>query len=106
MGRAIARTMQRNGLSASPVNAVHDKVTRFTPAAVRYREGQILHLATVEGLGDAEAEILSFNKGAHDDVVDTVAYAVIHANDIGIARANTPDEPRRRSTGIQPGMAM
>lgn len=50
-----------------------DKLTRFLPMQARYEQGQVAHAPTLPP--EFEDELLSFPVGAHDDMVDALAYA-------------------------------
>jgi len=60
-------------LNVRGIKPISDKVSRFAPLEARYELGQVYH---VRGLPqEFEAELLSFPIGAHDDMVDSLAYA-------------------------------
>jgi len=52
-----------------------DKVERANYAAVRYEQGAIFHPRTAMWLREFEDELISFPRGRHDDMVDTVSDA-------------------------------
>ena len=69
------------GVPVVPVSATGDKITRVLGASQpRYESGSVFHLLNAPWLQDFEAELLAFDKGAHDDQVDVVTYACIHQN--------------------------
>ena len=60
-------------LNIRGIKPISDKVSRFALLEARYELGQVYH---VRGLPrEFEAELLSFPIGAHDDMVDSLAYA-------------------------------
>lgn len=77
----------RTGLPVKEVKAEKDKVTRAWPAAARMEQHRIwFPPASVPWMTEVEDELLAFPAGRHDDIVDTLAYAVLEA-----ARENTGD---------------
>ena len=52
-----------------------DKRLRAIPAATKYENGQVFHLAGAPWLDDLEDELVAFDKGKHDDQVDVVGMA-------------------------------
>ena len=52
-----------------------DKLTRARPAAVRMKAGAVYFKKGAFWLPEYEEELISFDKGAHDDQVDVTAYA-------------------------------
>jgi len=66
---------QRAGLPIRPLKADKDKLSRALSAASLYEAGAIYHPVSAHWLGEWESELLMFPNGAHDDQVDTVAYA-------------------------------
>lgn len=63
------------GVPVAELQADKDKLTRAIPAAGRVHAGKVWFPAGAPWLEDWEAELLSFPRGAHDDQVDTLAYA-------------------------------
>jgi predicted phage terminase large subunit-like protein len=55
------------------------KVLRATQVSILYENGQVYHKAGAEWLDAVESELLVFPNGAHDDIVDTAAYAGMEA---------------------------
>jgi predicted phage terminase large subunit-like protein len=54
-----------------------DKMQRAVTAAILYESGKVYHLAGAPWLADFESELLHFPVGAHDDMVDALAYGAI-----------------------------
>jgi hypothetical protein len=73
-----------------PLTADTDKVTRAQDAASLSTQGQLLLLEGAPWEPDARHELLIFDNGAHDDIVDTISYAGIEFNK---ARKHEPQEP-------------
>lgn len=72
--RAIAA-----GLPVEPIKADKDKVSRALVAAARVENHKVWFPAIARDWLDAiESEMRVFPNGAHDDFVDTLAYAAIH----------------------------
>ena len=69
----IQQLAAQTALNVRGVRPISDKVSRFAPMEARYELGQVYH---VRGLPpEFESELLSFPIGAHDDMVDALAYA-------------------------------
>lgn len=86
-----ARLHGRNGMPLfRPLKADTDKVTRAQDAATLSTQGQLLLLEDAPWLGDARHELLIFDNGTHDDIVDTISYGAIEFNK---ARQHEPVEP-------------
>ena len=76
VGKTLYQMLLREGLPIRELKAEADKVTRAMPAAARMEAGCVYFLKGIQGLDDFENELLSFPKGAHDDCVDVLSYAV------------------------------
>jgi predicted phage terminase large subunit-like protein len=63
------------GIPVTFLNADTDKVTRAMPAAGRVQQGRLWIPAGAPWLTDFVEELAAFPNGAHDDMVDVVAYA-------------------------------
>lgn len=89
-GTSLIQSLRRKGLPVRPLAADVDKITRFLPMAARYKTGDVYHPNLVDAqieatqhegellpfdIVDFEDELLVFPNGAHDDQVDTAAYA-------------------------------
>jgi predicted phage terminase large subunit-like protein len=69
----IQQLAAQTSLNVRGIKPISDKVSRFAPLEARYELGQVYH---IRGLPqEFEAELLSFPIGAHDDMVDSLAYA-------------------------------
>ncbi|MEV0584097.1 phage terminase large subunit [Nonomuraea sp. NPDC050310] len=63
------------GIPVQPLHADTDKITRAIPATNRVRQGRVWFPAHVDWLDEWCDELASFPSAAHDDQVDTLAYA-------------------------------
>ena len=63
------------GIPVAPLVADADKLTRAIPAAGRVHSGKVWFPAQAEWLDEWCDELAAFPAGAHDDQVDTLAYA-------------------------------
>jgi predicted phage terminase large subunit-like protein len=72
----IVQEARRSGLPVREMTADADKISRAYPAAARMEGGQVAWPAGAAWRFDVEAELLAFPRGRHDDIVDTLAYAV------------------------------
>lgn len=79
VGKTLYQMLIREGLPIRELKADSDKVTRALPAAARMEAGCVYFMRDIQGLEDFEDELLSFPKGAHDDCVDCLSYAVAQA---------------------------
>lgn len=78
MGLTLFQTLRREALPIVELKpGSQDKYTRAMPAAARYSTGSIYHSLNAPWLEEYESELSAFPNGAHDDQVDTVAYAVL-----------------------------
>ena len=75
-GIGMIQLARKLGQPLRALKADRDKVTRATPASVWYENGMVYHNEGASWLADFEHELMSFPNGAHDDQVDTIAYAV------------------------------
>lgn len=69
----IQQLAAQTSLNVRGIKPISDKVSRFAPLEARYELGQVYHVRGL--LQEFEAELLSFPIGAHDDMVDSLAYA-------------------------------
>lgn len=76
VGKTMYQMLVREGLPIRELKAEADKVTRALPAAARMEAGCIYLMRNAQGLSEFVDELLSFPKGAHDDCVDCLSYAV------------------------------
>jgi predicted phage terminase large subunit-like protein len=74
-GITLIQTMIRKGKRVRKSQADTDKVTRAITAATYMQAGRIYFLQGEAWLDDLIMELLIFDKGAHDDQVDCLAYA-------------------------------
>lgn len=82
-GLRLVQALKNTGLPIRGLKADRDKVARARVAEAVYSVGKAYHPSGAEWLGVAEAELLDFPNGAHDDVVDTVGYAAIVRATVG-----------------------
>lgn len=75
----LVQQLAREGLPVRPLKADRDKVSRALTAAARMEMGKVFFPTSAPWLGDFEAELLAFPNAAHDDQVDTLAYAALEA---------------------------
>lgn len=89
----IVQTMRRvEGMPIRGIVNSTDKISRASTAIVRCESGQVYFPQGASWLGPYENELLSFPKGAHDDMVDVTSLA---ANDVfAYGGAPEPDEVR------------
>jgi predicted phage terminase large subunit-like protein len=81
-GLAILQEAERVGLPIKEVKPDKNKLARAAPAAARMEQGRLwFPPTTTPWWREIEEEMLAFPAGAHDDFVDTLAYAVIEAAD-------------------------
>lgn len=71
-------SLTRQGIRLRALVADADKVTRAIPARNRMEEHRLFFPAGHRLLYELEQELLVFPYGAHDDAVDSVAYAAKH----------------------------
>lgn len=60
-----------------------DKVTRATPASILAENGKLFFREEAPWLSAFEDELLAFDRGAHDDQVDVLAYAALQVGRVG-----------------------
>lgn len=80
-GLNLYQARVRRGIPTKELKADRDKVTRARPVAAMMEAEQVFFDEDLENLGDLEAELLAFPKGAHDDMVDTLAYGGLEAEE-------------------------
>lgn len=83
-----------------------DKVARAMGAVAAYERHKVFHPATTgedaidaPWLGDFEDELAAFPRGAHDDQVDALAYAVQLLPTIGFRKGPVMSEPKGKPLG-------
>ncbi|MGH9652599.1 MAG: phage terminase large subunit [Bryobacteraceae bacterium] len=79
-GISLLQVARRSGLRMRDLSADKDKVTRALPAAVLCETGRVWLPNHHPLLGEIEHELSNFPYGAHDDIVDCLAYAARHLN--------------------------
>jgi predicted phage terminase large subunit-like protein len=84
-GLGVVQELNRKGLPIHRLKADKDKVARALVAVARYEEHRVYHPRGTGWLSDWEDELLAFPNAAHDDQVDTVAYAARRLKDVGPA---------------------
>ena len=99
-GKTLVEDARNAGIPVAELTADTDKVTRAIPAAARLHAGKVWWPAhgiyrDATGLdwveSEWEPELLAFDKGSHDDQVDTFSYAARVAS----AHWTPPPPPRR-----------
>lgn len=78
---SIFQEAKRNGLPVREVRAEKDKQARALSVTAWMENGQVWfpRPAQVPAMDACESELLAFPVGEHDDFVDTLSYAVLHA---------------------------
>lgn len=86
IGLAVIQQIKRDGIPVREIRAKDygDKWGRASTAAPKMESGLI---TWPSHLREFEEELASFPYGAHDDMVDTLAYAAIHQASMGTGRA-------------------
>jgi len=72
----IIQMAQRAGIRVKNLKTDKDKVTRALPLSARMEAGDVYLLRDTHWLPEVEREIMTFPAGAHDDIIDTLAYGV------------------------------
>jgi predicted phage terminase large subunit-like protein len=90
----VVRTARLEGITVRALKANMDKITRSIPAQIRMEAGQVWLPENHPELEHLEHELLTFPKGAHDDLVDNVAYASLEVQRLG--GAAIPEHERIR----------
>jgi predicted phage terminase large subunit-like protein len=79
-GSVAIQRFRRDGITVKSMKADRDKVTRAIMPAIWMENGKVFFPQESAYLVELESELLKFNKGAHDDQVDALSYAVAFAN--------------------------
>tara|TARA_R100000231_G_scaffold136386_1_gene111610 strand:+ start:2654 stop:3919 length:1266 start_codon:yes stop_codon:yes gene_type:complete len=79
---SIVQFARREGLNVRELRADKDKRSRAMPLSAKLESGQVFlpDDPMVDWVHEAERELLTFPLGAHDDIVDTLAYGVLNLN--------------------------
>ena len=76
---AIVQFARREGLRIKELRADKDKRSRALPLSAKMERGLVYFPKDQEWVGEVERELLTFPVGAHDDIVDTLAYACLES---------------------------
>lgn len=79
----VIQSLRKKGYTIRALPADKDKLSRAIPATARMEAGQIFLREDAYWLGDFVDELLSFDKGAHDDQVDCLSYAAVEVQRFG-----------------------
>lgn len=80
---SLIQDARRQGLPVRELNPDKDKVTRAAPLAALFAGGKVF-FAPGDWRIETERELLTFPAGAHDDIVDALAYqARVHNDALG-----------------------
>lgn len=100
LGQALVVAQAREeGLTVRQLIPDADKVTRSIPAQVRMEAGQIYLPEGHPLLDEIEKELLTFPRGAHDDIVDNFGYAATEVQRFG-PPAETDEAREERETTL------
>lgn len=90
----IVQAMRRAGFPVRALKANMDKVTRSVPCQIRMEAGQVWFPKSHPELENLEHELLTFPKGAHDDLVDCLAYQAVEVQRLGGAALSQEERDR------------
>jgi predicted phage terminase large subunit-like protein len=76
---AFIQMAKREGLVVKSLKADRDKVSRAYPLIARMESGDIFFPKNSTWFADVQTELLRFPEAEHDDIVDSLAYAVIES---------------------------
>jgi predicted phage terminase large subunit-like protein len=76
---AFIQMAKREGLIVKSLKADRDKVSRAYPLIARMEAGDIFFPKNSTWFADVQTELLRFPEAEHDDIVDSLAYAVIES---------------------------
>ena len=76
---AFSQMAKREGLVVKSLKADRDKVSRAYPLIARMEAGDIFFPKNSTWFADVQTELLRFPEAEHDDIVDSLAYAVIES---------------------------
>jgi predicted phage terminase large subunit-like protein len=74
---AFIQMAKRQGLNIRELRADRDKVSRAYPLVAKMESGDIYFPKNAMWLGNVQTELLRFPEAEHDDIVDSLAYAVL-----------------------------
>jgi predicted phage terminase large subunit-like protein len=86
----VSHNLRLKGFTVRSLKADTDKITRSIPAQIRMEAGQIFLPASHPEREAIEHELLTFPRGAYDDIVDNFSYAGAEVQRFGPAAA-TPE---------------
>lgn len=87
----VVQEMRRQGLVVRALKAQMDKISRSLPLQIKMESEQVYFPKQHPVLEALEHELLTFPKGAHDDLTDTLAFQALEAQRFGPA-AIPPEE--------------
>lgn len=93
----VVQVARRSGLTVRGLAADKDKRTRALPVAIRMENEQVFMPETHEQRGAIEKELLEFDRGSHDDIVDNFGYAGAEVQRFGGA-PETDDQRQARES--------
>jgi predicted phage terminase large subunit-like protein len=76
---AFIQMAKREGLVVKSLKADRDKISRAYPLIARMESGDIFFPKNSTWFADVQTELLRFPEAEHDDIVDSLAYAVIES---------------------------
>lgn len=79
-GLNIYQSFKRKGRAIRELKADADKAFRARPVSIQMENEAVFFLEGIEHLAEFEHELLAFPKGAHDDMVDALAYGGIEVD--------------------------
>lgn len=91
---SVVQEARRVGLPVRALVPHKDKVARALPLTAALEGGRMLFRRSASWYRALESEVLAFPVGAHDDMVDTLAYATVAAHSLR-TRAKAAEKPLR-----------
>jgi predicted phage terminase large subunit-like protein len=96
IGIGVVQHVRRRGIAVKGIKAKGSKLVRSQAAQIRMEAGTVFFPSDQPWVGEElEPELLSFPNGAHDDQVDNVSYASLHAQRIAGAVPAAEDEAHK-----------
>lgn len=80
-GTGVIQEGIKKGLPIVALKAESDKVTRSSTLSIYYENGKVYHKRNAHWVSKFENQLSGFPNMAHDDMVDTAAYAAIMVRD-------------------------